>query len=150
MRIAVMGAGGMGGYLGAKLALSGEAVTLVARGAHLAALRAGGLRVSGVETLHVPAIAATDDPADVGPVDVVLFCVKLYDTEQAAAAIRPLLADGGMVVTVQNGVESARRIDAVVGAGTTLPGAAYFPANIAAPGEIAYLLVHGVCVLADW
>ena len=58
-----------------------------------------------------------------------LFCVKLYDTESAAQAIRPLLGEGAMVVTVQNGVESARRIDAVVGAGTTLPGAAYFPAN---------------------
>ncbi len=139
MRIAVMGAGGMGGYLGARLALAGQDVALIARGAHLEAIRAHGLRVTGRESLHVDPIVATDAPAAVGPVDVVLFCVKLYDTESAAGAIAPLLGPETMVVSVQNGVESAQRIDAVLGAGRTLPGAAYFPANIVSPGEVAYL-----------
>lgn len=139
MRIAVMGAGGVGGYLGAKLAAAGEQVTLIARGAHLEAIRAHGLRVGGAETLHVADARATGDPAAAAPVDVVLFCVKLYDTEAAAEAIAPALGPRSAVVTLQNGVESARRIDAVVGARRTLSGAAYFPASISAPGEIAYL-----------
>jgi 2-dehydropantoate 2-reductase len=134
-----MGAGGVGGYLGAKLARGGHDVALIARGAHLEALRRHGLRISGAESLEVPGLLATDRPVDIGPVDAVLFCVKLYDTEAAARLLRPLLGEGGLVATVQNGVESAARIAAVIGPGRTLAGAAYFPANIAAPGEIAWL-----------
>ena len=139
MRIAVMGAGGVGGYLGAKLACGGHEVALIARGAHLRALRRHGLRISGAESLEVPDLLATDRPAEIGAVDAVLFCVKLYDTEAAARLLRPVLGEGTFVVTVQNGVESAARIAAVIGPGRTLAGAAYFPANIAAPGEIAWL-----------
>lgn len=139
MRIAVMGAGGMGGWFGAKLARAGNEVLLVARGAHLEAIRANGLRVSGADQLHLTDIVATDRPDEIGPVDVILFCVKLYDTESAASSLAPLLGPNTFVITVQNGVESAERIARVVGAGRTLAGAAYFPANIAAPGEIAYV-----------
>ena len=134
-----MGAGGMGGYLGAKLAAAGGDVRFIARGAHLDAMRAGGLHIGGAESIHVADVVATDRPEEVGPVDAVLFCVKLYDTEQAACALGPLLTDRTFILTVQNGVESARRIADVVGGGRTLAGAAYFPANIAAPGEITYV-----------
>jgi 2-dehydropantoate 2-reductase len=139
MKIAVMGAGGMGGWFGAKLVAAGNEVVFIARGAHLEALRSNGLTVSGAESLHLIDIVATDRPADIGPVDAVLFCVKLYDTEPAAKAIIPLLGPNTCVVTVQNGVESADGIGQVIGDGRTLAGAAYFPANIAAPGEIAYV-----------
>lgn len=134
-----MGAGGMGGWLGARLAGGGNAVSLLARGPHLAAIRTGGLTVSGADSLRLPDIIATDEPSEIGPVDVVLFCVKLYDTERAAGALRPLLGPETFIVTVQNGVESADRIARIVGDGRTLAGAAYFPANIVAPGEIAYV-----------
>ncbi|NIS07085.1 MAG: 2-dehydropantoate 2-reductase [Gammaproteobacteria bacterium] len=139
MKIAVMGAGGMGGWLGAKLAAAGSDVTFLARGAHLEAIRASGLRVTGAESLRLGDAVATDRPDEIGPVDVVLFCVKLYDTESAAKALAPLLGPETFVVTVQNGVESTDRIGKVIGDGRTLAGAAYFPANIAAPGEVAYL-----------
>ena len=139
MKIAVMGAGGMGGWLGAKLATAGNEVVFIARGAHLEAMRTGGLTVSGAESLRLTEIVATDRPDDIGLVDVVLFCVKLYDTESAATALAPLLGPRTFVVTVQNGVESAGRIGQIIGNGQTLAGAAYFPANIAAPGEIAYV-----------
>ena len=139
VRIAVMGAGGMGGYLGAKLVAAGHDVTFIARGAHLHALRAHGLRISGVESIVLPRVHASDEPGEVGVVDLVLFCVKLYDTDAAAMAVRPLLGERTCVLTVQNGIESAARIARVLGTGRVLAGAAYFPANIAAPGEIAYL-----------
>lgn len=139
MKIAIMGAGGMGGWLGAKLSVAGNEVAFIARGAHLDALRTQGLTVSGADKLHVADVVATDRPDDIGPVDVILFCVKLYDTESAAKALAPLLGPESFVVTVQNGVESADRIARVIGDGRTLAGAAYFPANIAAPGEITYV-----------
>lgn len=139
MRIAIMGAGGMGGYFGAKLVASGEDVTFIARGAHLAAMRRSGLRISGAEQFQVSDLNVSDSPSQVDAVDVVLFCVKLYDTVEAATAMRPLLHESTMVLTVQNGVESSVQLDAEIGAGLTLGGAAYFPANIHAPGEINYL-----------
>lgn len=134
-----MGAGGMGGYLGAKLAAAGQDVSFIARGAHLRALRESGLRVNGVETVHVPRVQATHDSREIGAVDLVLFSVKLYDTDAAAGALEALIGANTCVLTVQNGIESAARIARVIGPGRVLAGAAYFPANIASPGEIAYL-----------
>jgi 2-dehydropantoate 2-reductase len=139
MRIAIMGAGGMGGWLGAKLSASGNDVHFIARGAHLEALRGNGLEVGGADSLNLSSVSATDRPGEIGPVEVILFCVKLYDTESAASAMAPLLGSETFVVTVQNGVESADRIAEVIGEGRTLAGAAYFPANIAAPGKITYV-----------
>jgi len=138
MKIAIMGAGGMGGWLGAKLTAAGSHVMFIARGAHLDAIHANGLRVTGAESFHLENVVATDRPDEVGQVDAVLFCVKLYDTESAAMAMAPLLGPETFVVSVQNGVESVDRIASVIGGGRTLAGAAYFPANIASPGEIAY------------
>lgn len=138
MKIAIMGAGGVGGYLGGKLAAAGRDVTFIARGAHLEAIRSNGLRICGAENLHISEAHATDTPADTGIADVILFCVKLYDTDTAAKAIAPIVGPGTMVLTLQNGIESVREVGAVVGAHAMLGGAAYFPANITAPGEVTF------------
>jgi 2-dehydropantoate 2-reductase len=139
MRIAVMAAGGVGGYFGARLAKAGHDVAFVARGRHLAAIRERGLIVkSAGGEIHVANAVATDDAKSLGVFDVVLFAVKLWDTETAAAAMRPLLAGGGVVIPFQNGVESIERIGAVVGAAQVMGGVAYIAATIAEPGVIAH------------
>ena len=139
MRIAVMGAGGVGGYFGAKLAQSGHDVAFIARGRHLAAIREQGLHViSANGDMHVAQPTVTLDPATLPPVDVVLFAVKLWDTEQAAEQVRPLVATGGIVVPFQNGVESIERIGAVLGPERVMGGVAYIAATIAEPGVIAH------------
>src|SRR5271169_4648018 len=105
MRIAIIGTGGIGGPLGASLANAGQDVTFVARGAHLAAMRANGLRIEGDrgETVVKP-IQATDDPAAIGPVDLVLFCVKLWDVEATGEQIRRLIGAETIVIPLPNGV----------------------------------------------
>jgi 2-dehydropantoate 2-reductase len=139
MRIAVMATGGVGGYFGAKLAQRGHDVSFVARGRHFAAIRDRGLLVKSVTgDIRIARPALVEDPATLGSVDVVLFAVKLWDTESAAAAIRPLVDKGAAVVPFQNGVESIERIGAVVGAGGVLGGVAYIAATIAEPGVIAH------------
>jgi 2-dehydropantoate 2-reductase len=139
MRIAVMGAGGVGGYFGARLAQAGHDVAFVTRGRHLAAMRERGLAVSSaLGDVHLPRPVATDDPAALAPADVVMFTVKLWDTESAAAAIRPLVAHGGVVVPLQNGVGSGERIGAIVGAERVLGGVAQIAATIAEPGVIGH------------
>jgi len=139
MRIAVMAAGGVGGYFGAKLAQAGHEVAFVARGRHLAAIRERGLVVkSAAGDIHVANAVASDDPESLGAFDVVLFAVKLWDTEIAAAAMRPLLAGGGVVIPFQNGVESIERVGSIVGAAQVMGGAAYIAATIAEPGVILH------------
>ena len=140
MKIVIMGAGGTGGYYGAHLAQAGNDVTFIARGAHLAAMRRDGLRLHGSRgTIHIDPTQATDQPADIsGPVDVVLFCVKLYDTESVAELIRPLIGPDSMVISVQNGVDGPERIAKVLGAGHVLGGAAYMSARIDQPGVVSY------------
>lgn len=139
MRIAVMGAGGVGGYFGAKLAQGGHEVAFIARGRHLAAMRERGLTVrSATGDIQIAKVVASDDPTSLGCFDVVIFAVKLWDTESAAFAIRPLLAAGGVVLPFQNGVESIERIGAVVGAKQVMGGVAYIAATIAEPGVIVH------------
>ena len=139
MRVAVLGAGGVGGYLAARLAAAGAAaVHLVARGAHLEALRADGLTLRSVfGDAHVW-VAATDDPAAIGPVDVVLFTVKSTDTDAATAQLGPLLDERTAVVSFQNGVDNEDRIAAVVGRDHVVGGAAFIFSTIAAPGVIEH------------
>src|SRR5947209_6971062 len=116
MRIAMMGSGGVGGYFGARLAQAGHDVTFIARGRHLAAMREHGLRVkSGSGDIHLAQPNVTDDPSTIAPVEVVFFAVKLWDTDDAARQIAPLIARGGVVIPFQNGVESMQRVGAVVG-----------------------------------
>lgn len=139
MRIAVMAAGGVGGYFGARLAQAGHDVAFVARGRHLAAIRERGLVVrSAAGDIDLVKVTASDDPQSLGRVDAVLFAVKLWDTEAAAEAIKPLVAGGGVVIPFQNGVESIERIGAIVGAPRVMGGAAHIAATIAEPGVIVH------------
>ena len=139
MRIAVMGAGGVGGFFGAKLASAGNDVTFIARGRHLDAIRANGLRVeSGTGAMHIAKARATDDVDSASPVDVVMFCVKLWDVESAAQQIAPLLADRGVVIPFQNGLDSPEVLNRIVGPERVLGGVAYIAATIREPGVIAH------------
>ncbi|MCX7229173.1 MAG: 2-dehydropantoate 2-reductase [Burkholderiales bacterium] len=137
MRIAVMGTGGLGGYFGARLALGGQAdVHFVARGAHLAALRADGLRIEGPEPKHLPRVQASDDAAAIGPVDLVMLCVKLWDTESAIRQIRPLMGPASAVVSFQNGVLKDPPLRAAFGDARVMGGVGYIAATIDRPGVI--------------
>jgi 2-dehydropantoate 2-reductase len=139
MRIAAMAAGAVGGYFGARMAAAGHDVFFIARGAHRDAIAKSGLKIESVHgDLHLPKPNVTDDPAKVGPVDIVLFAVKLWDTETAAAAARPLLGPNSRLITFQNGVDSVDRISSAVGAERTVGGAAYIATTIAAPGVIKH------------
>jgi len=139
MRIAVMGTGGVGGYFGARLALSDCDVSFIARGAHLDALRQRGLRVlSAGGDLHVERVDATDDPRDVGPVDLVMFGVKLWDTEDAARQVAPMLGPDTAVVSFQNGVQKDEILRRVLGERAVVGGACYIAATIAEPGVIRH------------
>ncbi len=138
MRIAVIGAGGVGGYFGAKLALGGHDVTFVARAGHLEAIRANGLEVrTAAGSLRVAPARAVARIADAGPVDVAMLCVKLWDVEAAAAELGPLLAEGGVAIPFQNGVDSPQILRRVLSDDRVLGGVAYIVATIAAPGVIA-------------
>jgi 2-dehydropantoate 2-reductase len=139
MRIAVVGAGGTGGYFGALLARSGEDVTLVARGAHLEAIRAKGLAVrSSLRGDFEVAPRATNDPAEVGPVGLVLFCVKSYDTDAATLQIRPMIGPDTVVLPLQNGIDSAERLARIVDERAVIGGLAAVSAVIEAPGVISH------------
>jgi 2-dehydropantoate 2-reductase len=137
MRVAVFGAGAVGAYLGASLARGGADVTLIARGAHLQAMREHGLTLVTPEGQRSHAdVHATDDPAEVGPVDAVLFLVKSYDTESAARRLPPLIGEGTAVISLQNGIDNEPKIAAAIGAEHVLGGAAYILAAIEAPGVV--------------
>jgi 2-dehydropantoate 2-reductase len=137
MRIAVVGAGGIGAIYGAALAKSGAAVIFIARGDHLAAIRENGLLVEGDrgETLVRPA-QATDDPAAVGPVDYALVCVKLWDVESAGEHIRPLVGPETAVVALQNGVDAGDRLAAIFGPQRVMGGTAFVTGSIVRPGVV--------------
>ena len=139
MRVTVMGSGGTGGYFGGLLARAGEDVTFVARGAHLEAIRRNGLTVRSrlVGDFTVKA-AATNDPAQAGTADLVLFCVKSYDTESAAERIRPAVGPGTTILPVQNGIDSAERIGHVVGPERVIGGLAAVSSVVKEPGVIEH------------
>jgi len=137
MRIAVVGAGGVGGYFGAKLAVSGCDVAFVARGAHLEALRTHGLVLeSEIAPVRLATVAADSDPARLGRADIVMFCTKLWDVEDGARKIAPALARDGLVIPFQNGVESHLMLANVLGKDRVAGGVAQISANIKAPGVI--------------
>ncbi len=139
MKIVVLGAGGVGGYFGARLAADGNEVTFVARGAHGDAMRAEGLRVLSPEgDLHLPEVRVMDDPLAVGLVDAVLVAVKMYDLEGAVGRVRPLLQVDTAVVTFQNGVEAADLVGRALGRRYVVPGVAYVAAGIEAPGVVRH------------
>jgi 2-dehydropantoate 2-reductase len=139
MRVAIIGVGGVGGYFGGLLAASGADVVFVARGAHLKALQQDGLSIeSPVKPLQGIRIQATDDPASVKPADLTLIAVKLWDTEAALEAARPLVGANGAVASLQNGIEAVDKVSAVYGRERTLGGVAHIAAVIERPGVIKH------------
>src|SRR5918994_3729690 len=139
MRIAVMAAGAVGGYFGGRLAAAGHDVSFIARGAQLEAIRKNGLKIeSPLGNLHLDKVRATSDPKEVGPVEVVLFAVKLWDTEIAAETAKPLVGAKTRVITLQNGVDSVERLAPIFGAGHVVGGAAFIATVIGAPGVISH------------
>ena len=138
MRFAIMGSGGVGGYFGARLVKGGADVHFVARGAHLAAMREHGLAVEGGPgPLHLPKVNVTDDPRTIGPVDIVMFCVKLWDTENAARQLLAIMEPGTGVVSFQNGVQKDDMLRPILGDDALMGGVAYVGTHIGRPGVIA-------------
>lgn len=136
---AVMGAGAIGAYFGGRLAAGGSDVAFIARGEHLAAMRANGLTIhSPLGDVTLDPVTATDDPAEIGPVDYVLFMVKLYDTQDAARQMAPMIGPETTVVTFQNGVDVEARFGDTVAPGHLMAGSAYIPAVIEGPGVIRH------------
>jgi 2-dehydropantoate 2-reductase len=139
MKLAIMGSGGVGGYFGAKLARAGCDVSFIARGAHLAAIRENGLKVeSGLGDIHLAPVKVTDDPGTIGPVDIVLFSVKLWDTDSAARSIKPLFGPDTGIVSFQNGVQKDDILRAVLGDKPIMGGVGYIATAIARPGVIRH------------
>jgi 2-dehydropantoate 2-reductase len=139
MKIATMAAGAVGGYFGARMAAAGHDVFFIARGAHLEAIKKNGLKIESVHgDVHLPKPNVTDDPKSVGPVDIVLFAVKLWDSEKAAELARPLIAPSSRLITLQNGVDSVERIAPILGSDQTIGGIAAIATVIASPGVIKH------------
>jgi 2-dehydropantoate 2-reductase len=141
MRVLVVGAGGVGGYFGARLARAGVSVTFLARGAHLEAIQRHGLRVrSSAEGEWTVKVDATGDAQRLAPADVVLFCVKSFDTQAAAEAIAPAIGPETAVVSLQNGVDNEEALGHVLGPGHAVGGVAWVFAAIESPGVIVHRL----------
>jgi 2-dehydropantoate 2-reductase len=139
MKIAIMGSGGVGGYFGARLAQAGCEVAFIARGAHLAAMREHGLKVeSQLGDIVLPKVRVTDDPATLGPVDLVLFSVKLWDTETAARSIALLFGPRTGIVSFQNGVQKDDILRRIFGDAAVMGGVGYIATTIARPGVIKH------------
>ncbi|HEX5590810.1 MAG TPA: 2-dehydropantoate 2-reductase [Candidatus Limnocylindrales bacterium] len=136
MKVAVFGAGAVGAHLGARFASARADVHLIARGAHLEALRDKGLTLITPDGVTTHEVWATDDPASIGPVDLVLFCVKSYDTEAAAVRLGPLIGPRTAVLSIQNGIDNEPKIAAAVGPGHVLGAAVYVIAAIESPGVV--------------
>ncbi|RPJ24659.1 MAG: 2-dehydropantoate 2-reductase [Chloroflexi bacterium] len=137
MKILIMGTGGVGGYYGGLLAQQGNEVTFISRGAHLYAIRHEGLKVKSVHgDFTVSPANATEDPAKVEPVDLILFCVKAYSTDEAAEAIRPVVGPQTVVMSLQNGVDAADRIGKVLGLEHVIGGVTWLSSAVEAPGLI--------------
>jgi 2-dehydropantoate 2-reductase len=150
MRIAVMGTGGTGGYFGGLLARAGEEVTFIARGDHLEAIRKNGLAIKSVLAgdFSIPA-NATDNTHEIGPVDLVLFCIKAYDNAAAADQIRPLIGPETVVLSVQNGIDNEQQIGEVIGPEHIVGCVSYVSSIIESPGVIAQTGGPGKIVLGE-
>jgi 2-dehydropantoate 2-reductase len=139
MKIAIVGAGAVGGYYGTRLAQAGHDVTMIARGANLEAIRAHGFRVRSPAGEVVTRLRADSDPSRVGPVDLVILAVKTYSNPQALPLVAPLVGAGTCVLTIQNGVDSADELSAVVGPAPVLAGTTYIAVTLVQPGIVEYL-----------
>jgi len=149
MRIAILGSGAVGGFYGALLARKGHDVSFVARGAHLEAIRAHGLRVRGAVGDFAARAAAESDTAAIGQVDLVIFAVKTYDNATALPMLKPLTGPDTAVLTLQNGVDSVDEVAATVGAAHVLGGSTYVATAIAEPGLIEQTGTHRRIVFGE-
>jgi 2-dehydropantoate 2-reductase len=150
MRFAILGSGAVGGYFGARLAQSGQDVSFIARGAHLAAIRAQGLQVKSAQLGDfVVRAPAEPDPARVGPVDVVIVAVKAYDNDTAYPTIAPLLGRDTVVLTLQNGVDNVDQLAALAGPDRVLGGTTYVATALEAPGLIVQTGVHRSIIFGE-
>jgi len=150
MKIAVMAAGAVGGYFGARLAAAGHDVTFIARGAHLDAIKRDGLKVtSTLGDLHLKDAKVADDPKSVGPVDLVLFAVKAYDNAAAIPQLAPLVGPGTAVLTLQNGIDSTAQLAAALGETCVLGGTTYVATAIEAPGRIVQTGGHRSIIFGE-
>lgn len=137
MKIAVIGAGGIGGPFGAALAKAGEDVTFLARGAHLVAMQQNGLRIEGDRgETHIHPVQATDDPASIGIVDLVLFCVKLWDVETVGERIHSIVGPNTAVIPLQNGIDAVERLIPILGRDAVMGGTALVTGAIVSPGVV--------------
>ena len=137
MKIGIMGAGGLGGYMGARLAQAGHDVAFIARGAHLSAIRENGLRViSELGDAHLAHVTATSDPTTVGYVNCIIVAVKLWDTEAAVDGARPMIGQGTTIVSFQNGIEKDEMLARIIGSEHVIGGVSYMAVKIARPGVI--------------
>ncbi len=137
MKIAVMGTGGVGGYYGALLAKQGHDVTFIARGAHLKAIQENGLQIKSIfGDFHLKPAKATDNPAQIGPVDLILICTKTYDTDDSVQKIKPIVGKETTVLSLQNGVDAVERIGNVLGVEHIVAGATWISSALEAPGVI--------------
>jgi len=137
MKIAIMGTGGVGGYYGGLLAQQGHEVTFIARGDHLKAIQENGLQVKSIHgDFHIQPAKATDDPGQIGLVDLVVFCTKTYSIDHAAQQIKPIVGEETTVLPLQNGIDAAERIGAVVGMEHLIGGATWISSAVEAPGII--------------
>ena len=140
MKIAIMGTGGVGGYYGGLLAKQGHDVIFIARGEHLKAIQENGLQLKSIHgDFHVKSAQATDDPVQVGPVDLVVFCTKTYSIDEAVQQIKPLVGAETTVLPLQNGIDAAERIGAIVGMEHLLGGVTWISSAVEAPGVIKQL-----------
>jgi 2-dehydropantoate 2-reductase len=139
VRIAVMGAGAVGGYFGARLAAKSNQVVFIARGSHLTALRGNGLSVESVQgNLHIRDALFADDPHAAGPVDLILFCVKSYDTEAVAQSLGPIIDPRTIILSLQNGVDNADKIARLWKHNLVLAGVVYIASQLFEPGRIKH------------
>jgi 2-dehydropantoate 2-reductase len=150
MKIAIMGTGGMGAYYGGLLANNGQDVHFISRGEHLKAMRQNGLQIKSIHgDLAVIPVKATDNPSEIGLVDLVLFCTKTYHTEEAAKAIQPVVGPQTTVVSLQNGIDAAERIGKVVGMEHLLAGATWISSFVELPGVIKQVSTFRRVVLGE-
>ena len=149
MKIAILGSGAVGGYYGARLARAGQQVTFIARGAHLAAIRERGLTIQSPLGDFVARAAAEDRTDRVGPVDAVIVAVKAYDNATALPLLRPLIGEHTIVLTLQNGVDSAADVAAIAGEHRTIGGTTYVATALESPGVIVQTGTHRRVVFGE-
>ncbi|MFC0004737.1 2-dehydropantoate 2-reductase [Micromonospora siamensis] len=151
LRVTVVGAGGIGGYFGGRLAAAGHEVGFLARGAHLEALRGQGLTVHGpAGDVVLPPVPASDDPGDLGVADLVLLAVKTWQLDALVDRLDPLVGSGTAILTTQNGIDTPERVAERFGREAVLPGTAKVFANVEAPGHVRHVGGPGLLTYGEW